>query len=85
MSDLETRLAALSPEQRRILEQRLKQKSTAAKDNVVDTDKPNISESLKKKGMDFSLIFFSGEGSSNKPDKYRLLLESAKFADQARN
>ncbi|KIN39894.1 MupA/Atu3671 family FMN-dependent luciferase-like monooxygenase [Bacillus subtilis] len=82
MSDLETRLAALSPEQRRILEQRLKQKSTAAKDNVVDTDKPNISESLKKKGMDFSLIFFSGEGSSNKPDKYRLLLESAKFADQ---
>ncbi|MBJ8030639.1 MupA/Atu3671 family FMN-dependent luciferase-like monooxygenase [Bacillus cereus group sp. N21] len=82
MSNLEKKLAALSPEQRRILEQRLKQKATATKDNVANTDKPNISESLKKKGMDFSLIFFSGEGSSNKPDKYRLLLESSKFADQ---
>lgn len=82
MSDLKNRLAALGPEQRRILEKRLKQKEKATNHNAENMDKPKISESLKKKGMDFSLIFFSGEGSSNKTDKYRLLLESAKFADQ---
>ncbi|NBD17973.1 MAG: LLM class flavin-dependent oxidoreductase [Cyanobacteria bacterium] len=32
--------------------------------------------------MEFSLLFFSGDGSSTESDKYRLLLESSKFADQ---
>jgi len=32
--------------------------------------------------MDFSLLFFSGDGSTTDSDKYRLLLESAKFGDQ---
>ncbi|GAE32627.1 MupA/Atu3671 family FMN-dependent luciferase-like monooxygenase [Alkalihalobacillus hemicellulosilyticus] len=45
-------------------------------------DKLNISKSLQEKGMDFSLIFFSGEGASNNKDKYKLLIESAKFADR---
>lgn len=31
--------------------------------------------------MDFSLFYFDGEGSSAQADKYRLLLESAQFAD----
>ncbi|ASC71033.1 Alkanal monooxygenase alpha chain [Halomicronema hongdechloris C2206] len=31
--------------------------------------------------MDFSLFYFSGDGSTDQPDKYRLLLESAKFAE----
>jgi natural product biosynthesis luciferase-like monooxygenase protein len=31
--------------------------------------------------MDFSLFFFSSEGTRNEPDKYRLLLESAEIAD----
>jgi natural product biosynthesis luciferase-like monooxygenase protein len=31
--------------------------------------------------MEFSLYYFSGDGSSNQSDKYRLLIESAKFAD----
>ena len=32
--------------------------------------------------MDFSLFYFDGDGSVAQPNKYRLLLESAKFADQ---
>lgn len=34
------------------------------------------------KGMEFSLFFFSADGSKEEGDKYRLLLESAAFADQ---
>lgn len=32
--------------------------------------------------MDFSLIFFSGDGTTGRSDKYSLLLECAKFADE---
>ena len=32
--------------------------------------------------MEFSLFYFSGDGSTTSRDKYRLLLEGAKFADQ---
>ncbi|NJL19774.1 MAG: LLM class flavin-dependent oxidoreductase [Leptolyngbyaceae cyanobacterium SM1_3_5] len=32
--------------------------------------------------MDFSLFYFDGDGSSSQTDKYRLLIESAKFADR---
>ncbi|MGB7443479.1 MAG: LLM class flavin-dependent oxidoreductase [Coleofasciculaceae cyanobacterium] len=31
--------------------------------------------------MDFSLFYFSGDGSTTRDDKYRLLIEGAKFAD----
>ncbi len=32
--------------------------------------------------MDFSLLYFSGDGSTNQANKYHLLLETAKFADK---
>ena len=32
--------------------------------------------------MQFSLFFFSADGSTGTVDKYRLLIESAQFADQ---
>lgn len=32
--------------------------------------------------MEFSLFYFSGDGSTANPDKYRLLIEGAKFADK---
>jgi natural product biosynthesis luciferase-like monooxygenase protein len=32
--------------------------------------------------MEFSLLYFSGDGSTTQVDKYHLLLETAKFADQ---
>jgi natural product biosynthesis luciferase-like monooxygenase protein len=34
--------------------------------------------------MKFGILFFSGNGSTREPDKYRLLLEAAKFADERR-
>ncbi|MGF7035202.1 natural product biosynthesis luciferase-like monooxygenase protein [Paenibacillus mucilaginosus] len=112
MSDLEKKLAALSPEQRRLLEQRLKQKAAGERtppqetaDGLTDgatgllqempgkaaadgtggtapSGNPVGSGSGPGEGMQFSLIFFSGDGSSTAGDKYRLLIESAKFADR---
>lgn len=35
-----------------------------------------------ERSMSFSIYFFSDDGSKNSDDKYRLLLESAKFADR---
>ncbi len=35
-----------------------------------------------ERGVSFSIYFFSDDGSKNSDDKYRLLLESAKFADR---
>src|SRR6185369_7223304 len=35
-----------------------------------------------EKSLSFSLYFFSDDGSKDSPDKYRLVLESAKFADR---
>ena len=35
-----------------------------------------------EKRLSFSLYFFSDDGSKDSPDKYRLVLESAKFADR---
>lgn len=32
--------------------------------------------------MEFSLFYFDGDGAISQPDKYRLLLESAQYADQ---
>ncbi|QCT04332.1 amino acid adenylation domain-containing protein [Paenibacillus algicola] len=86
MNDLEKKLSSLSPEQRSMLEARLKQRSaapdTAGAAGAAGEKGISISDSLRQKGMGFSLIFFSGDGSTDGPDKYRLVLESAKFADQ---
>ena len=32
--------------------------------------------------MQFSLFYFDGDGTGAKPDKYKLLIESAKFGDR---
>lgn len=74
MNEWKHKLAGLSPEQRAVLEQKIRQKKSeqAARSQASDS----------ARGMKFSLIFFSGDGSSDQPDKYRLLLESAAFADK---
>lgn len=43
---------------------------------------PNSEHSRAARSIDFSLYFFSDDGSTTSDDKYRLVLESAKFADQ---
>ncbi len=97
MDDVSRRLASLSPEQRRLFELRLKkqglsasitQESSGATAVIKGDDSPHDEadfDSWRKqpraRGIDFSLYFFSDDGSKTTQDKYRLLLESAKFAD----
>jgi natural product biosynthesis luciferase-like monooxygenase protein len=43
---------------------------------------PSTQPLLQKRDLQFGLYFFSGDGSTSSSDKYRLLLDSAKFADE---
>ncbi len=93
MDDLQQRLASLAPEQRRLLEKRLKQKGldqalqtpTQPPAHHVVIEAPGEAPDpavIADRTMAFSLFFFSGDGSSNRDDKYDLLLEAARFGDQ---
>lgn len=94
MSNLQGRLTALSPEQRELLEKRMMERGLeslmaieeeqAASKKEHDTNAPTFIPKQKRTdaGIDLSLFFFSGDGSIEGPDKYKLLLESATFADQ---
>ncbi len=99
MNDLNKRLAALSPEQRALLEKQLKKQGL---DTLVKKEDGNMAVSISgegastafkgtglqkkerdpNKGMDFSLYFFSGDGSTASRDKYKLLLDCAKHGDE---
>lgn len=108
MDELAKRLAALSPEQRELLEVRLRKQGlrpSAAADasdgaaagarsagaaaearggpRVEDgEDGSDWKDRAPARGMSFSLYFFSGDGSKASDDKYRLVLEGARFADR---
>jgi natural product biosynthesis luciferase-like monooxygenase protein len=94
MDDISKRLAALTAEQRELLELRLRKRglqSALARDaatgtsaTVIDDDEERADwkEREVARPVAFSLYFFSDDGSKQSDDKYRLLLESAKFADR---
>ncbi|TPG75976.1 LLM class flavin-dependent oxidoreductase [Brevibacillus laterosporus] len=93
MNHLDDRLAALSPEQRVLLEQRLKQKGIqpplpTGKTKKEAQNRNTASNSFvpkrkrKMDKMEFSLFFFSGDGSTQDKNKYSLLMESTAYADQ---
>lgn len=94
MDDVSKRLASLSPEQLRLLELRLKQQglsqtslATAAsgENAAIENDSEEFDHWKTRASageMRFSLYFFSDDGTSTAGDKYRLLLESARFADE---
>ena len=98
MDDFSKRLAALTSEQRELLELRLKKRGlesvvsevttvpggSAAPDMPADElpDDAAWREREVERAINFGLYFFSDDGSKNSDDKYRLLLESAKFADR---
>lgn len=95
MDDIAKRLEALTSEQRELLELRLRKKglqsplargdapgtAEAAAPEVVE-DPHAWKERKVERGVRFGIYFFSDDGSKNSDDKYRLLLESAKFADR---
>lgn len=96
MDDISKRLAALTAEQRELLELRLKKKglqsalardasaATGAPATLIDDEEERADwkEREVARPVAFSIYFFSDDGSKQSDDKYRLLLESAKFADR---
>jgi natural product biosynthesis luciferase-like monooxygenase protein len=103
MDELSKRFAALSPEQRQLLELRLKNRGLSPPlettreveqathktgENSLGAHTPRGTGELDwkqrkvERELRFSLYFFSGDGSKETEDKYRLVIESAKFADR---
>lgn len=108
MDELSKRFAALSPEQRQLLEVRLKNKGLTppvettratgdatpehggrppvetAAPTAAAADAAGVDWKRSKAGheLTFGLYFFSGDGSKETEGKYRLVLESARFADR---
>jgi natural product biosynthesis luciferase-like monooxygenase protein len=97
MGKLSDRFAALSPEQRELLARKLKQKGmdslmpvvlkpveTGRSQTVAQKEEASAaySDKITNKAMQFSLFFFSDNGSVTGQDKYRLLIECARYADQ---
>jgi natural product biosynthesis luciferase-like monooxygenase protein len=98
MSEHSKLLAGLTPAQRKHLAQRLAKEGketrladisavahgpTTETEQIADASRGEAAPPQRRaKGMDMSLLFFSGDGMTQRAGKYRLLLESAKFADQ---
>lgn len=101
MDEMAKRFAALTPEQRALLELRLKKKGLQPPlaDDAANSDtsgahagtqasQSDIEDELAwkskgvERGMRFTLYFFSDDGAKDSGEKYRLVLESAKFADR---
>ena len=55
---------------------------TSARATEQSEDELDWKSKPSAKSLSFSLYFFSDDGSKDSPDKYRLVLESAKFADR---
>lgn len=93
MSDVRDRMTQLTPEQRQLLERRLRERgldpnaAPAGHVTVSGGDASNVDPDAwrrqkPERPIDFSLYFFSDDGSKDTSDKYRLTLESARFADR---
>jgi len=91
--DLSKRLAGLTPEQRELLQRRLRkeglgtpgEKKSPAEQLAASplfTLDPGPEPIPSDRPIDFSLFFFSGGGAGNPAATYDLLLESARFADR---
>lgn len=79
--DITGRLAALSPQQRALLERKL-QKAAPAPGGSPQAPGPRRRARREDSVMDFMLFFFSGDGSAAGPGKYDLLFEAARYADR---
>ncbi|MFD3872115.1 MupA/Atu3671 family FMN-dependent luciferase-like monooxygenase [Streptomyces sp. NPDC058623] len=88
---LQERLASLSPSQRAVLERSLRERKLRAPEELATGNrartpaKPATPRRSRRPDstMDFSLFFFSGDGTAAGPGKYQLLLDSARFADHS--
>lgn len=72
------RLEALAPHQRAALHKALADRRAAG----APAPAPPRRRRRETTAMDFCLFFFSGNGSTDDTDKYRLLLDAARYADR---
>jgi natural product biosynthesis luciferase-like monooxygenase protein len=93
MNELKDRLTHLNPAQRLLLEKRLRERGLGAdpaRDARATAVSPGAGEEdasawrgrIPLRPLQFSLYFFSDDGSSRSRGKYRLALDSARFADE---
>ncbi|RCG26273.1 LLM class flavin-dependent oxidoreductase [Sphaerisporangium album] len=91
MSRLRSRMSSLTPSRRAVLEQAMRERNLKPPASLADAPgggdagrAPAAPRRTRRdtSAMDFSLFFFSGDGSVQGPGKYELLLESARYADR---
>jgi natural product biosynthesis luciferase-like monooxygenase protein len=87
MAKLTERIQNLTPEQQEVLRRRMHRDSSqqpqaafSPATAVADSSVLPARTHLRRK-LDFSLFFFSADGNANEDQRYRLLMESARFAD----
>ena len=88
MSKLSERIQNLTPEQQELLRRRMQREAGQQSQNVpssasvalADAAPEPVRSNLRQK-VDFSIFFFSADGNAEEDQRYRLLLESARFAD----
>jgi natural product biosynthesis luciferase-like monooxygenase protein len=85
MNSLTERIKNLSPEQQELLRRRMQQRDPGQPDpapaNPVLPPASFETPRLRRK-VAFSIFFFSADGTTSEQDRYKLLIESARFADR---
>ena len=88
MSKLSERIQNLTPEQQELLRRRMQREAgqqsqavPASAGVAVADAAPVPPHSNSRQKVDFSIFFFSADGNAEEDQRYRLLLESARFAD----
>ena len=91
MTDLTDRLRNLTPEQRRLLDKKMREKKIASgappsASNSAPATTPTTTPATVPRPsgakLEFSLFFFSADGTEPGQKPYEMLLESARFADR---
>jgi natural product biosynthesis luciferase-like monooxygenase protein len=81
MSNLSERIRSLTPEQQELLHRRLERENRQPETPPPSRDS-SATVAHKRRKVDFSIFFFSADGTANNQERYKLLIESAQFADR---
>lgn len=85
MTSISDRIRNLSPEQQELLKRRMQQRQTQAPESRIPVGTAAVAAAEPagaRRKVDFSIFFFSANGKTSETERYRLLTESARFADR---